>query len=128
MVMSFILERVWEEQENGSRMSQGQYLEHLDNVKETPTYFNEPLFFFHFDGHLFFQDIGARGAKVLCKVLHQDNADIDITKAVLETLTVLCQPEAVTVYKSPLIHARGRFTLCHQTIKPMANHNLARNL
>ncbi|KAF9153556.1 hypothetical protein BG015_003141 [Linnemannia schmuckeri] len=40
------------------------------------------------------RDIGARGARVLCKVLHQDNADIDITKAVLETLTVLCQPES----------------------------------
>ena len=93
------------------------------------TYFNEPLFFFFPFWWLFlFQDIGARGAKVLCKVLHQDNADIDITKAVLETLTVLCQPESVTAYKSPLIHARGCLTLCHQIVKLMANHKLARNL
>lgn len=54
------------------------------------------LSFFSFLVAIVFQDIGARGAKVLCKVLHQDNADIDITKAVLETLTVLCQPESVT--------------------------------
>ncbi|KAF9928458.1 hypothetical protein FBU30_002360 [Linnemannia zychae] len=40
------------------------------------------------------RDIGSRGAKVLCKVLHQDSADLDIGKAVLETLTVLCQPES----------------------------------
>ncbi|KAF9355529.1 hypothetical protein BGX26_006435 [Mortierella sp. AD094] len=31
---------------------------------------------------------------VLCKVLRQDSMDIDISKAVLETLTVLCQADA----------------------------------
>ncbi|KAF9562533.1 hypothetical protein EC968_005203 [Mortierella alpina] len=40
------------------------------------------------------RDIGTRGVLVLCKVLQQDAMDIDICKAVLETLTVLCQAEA----------------------------------
>ncbi|KAI1309964.1 hypothetical protein EDD11_003944 [Mortierella claussenii] len=40
------------------------------------------------------RDIGSRGVLVLCKVLQQDTMDIDICKAVLETLTVLCQPDA----------------------------------
>ncbi|KAG9323471.1 hypothetical protein KVV02_007796 [Mortierella alpina] len=39
------------------------------------------------------RDIGTRGVLVLCKVLQQDAMDIDICKAVLETLTVLCQAE-----------------------------------
>ncbi|KAF8980053.1 hypothetical protein BGZ46_004681 [Entomortierella lignicola] len=40
------------------------------------------------------RDIGSRGVSVLCKVLRQDFMDIDISKAVLETLTVLCQGDA----------------------------------
>ncbi|KAG0204277.1 hypothetical protein BGX28_003737 [Mortierella sp. GBA30] len=39
------------------------------------------------------RDIGTRGVLVLCKVLRQDSMDIDICKAVLETLTVLCQAD-----------------------------------
>ncbi|KAG0318818.1 hypothetical protein BGZ99_005440 [Dissophora globulifera] len=39
------------------------------------------------------RDIGSRGVSVLCKVLRQDSMDLDITKAVLETLTVLCQAD-----------------------------------
>ncbi|KAG0091314.1 hypothetical protein BGZ92_000973 [Podila epicladia] len=39
------------------------------------------------------RDIGARGVKVLCKVLQQDYMDIDICKAVLEVLTILCQAD-----------------------------------
>ncbi|KAF9116419.1 hypothetical protein BGX27_002778 [Mortierella sp. AM989] len=39
-------------------------------------------------------DIGSRGVLVLCKVLQQDSMDVDISKAVLETLTVLCQADA----------------------------------
>ncbi|KAF9311270.1 hypothetical protein BG003_007586 [Podila horticola] len=38
-------------------------------------------------------DIGARGVKVLCKVLQQDYMDVDICKAVLEILTILCQAD-----------------------------------
>ncbi|KAF9185570.1 hypothetical protein BGZ51_002554 [Haplosporangium sp. Z 767] len=40
------------------------------------------------------RDIGTRGVLVLCKVLRQDSMDIDICKAVLETLTVLCQADS----------------------------------
>ncbi|KAI7816738.1 p115 like vesicle tethering protein [Gamsiella multidivaricata] len=40
------------------------------------------------------RDIATRGVLVLCKVLRQDSMDIDISKAVLETLTVLCQPDS----------------------------------
>ncbi|KAF9999123.1 hypothetical protein BGZ79_007255 [Entomortierella chlamydospora] len=39
------------------------------------------------------RDIGSRGVLVLCKVLRQDFMDVDISKAVLETLTVLCQAD-----------------------------------
>ncbi|KAG0039362.1 hypothetical protein BGZ82_008584 [Podila clonocystis] len=39
------------------------------------------------------RDIGARGVKVLCKVLQQDYMDVDICKAVLEILTILCQAD-----------------------------------
>jgi hypothetical protein len=41
------------------------------------------------------QDISVRGVKVLCKVLRQDSMDIDISKAVLESLTILCQADTV---------------------------------
>ncbi|KAF9389464.1 hypothetical protein CPB97_011308 [Podila verticillata] len=39
------------------------------------------------------RDIGTRGVKVLCKVLQQDYVDVDICKAVLEILTILCQAD-----------------------------------
>ncbi|KAG0342041.1 hypothetical protein BG004_005776 [Podila humilis] len=39
------------------------------------------------------RDIGARGVKVLSKVLKQDYMDVDICKAVLEILTILCQAD-----------------------------------
>ncbi|KAF9377653.1 hypothetical protein CPC16_011732 [Podila verticillata] len=39
------------------------------------------------------RDIGTRGVKVLCKVLQQDYMDVDICKAVLEILTILCQAD-----------------------------------
>ncbi|KAG0264582.1 hypothetical protein BG011_006568 [Mortierella polycephala] len=42
----------------------------------------------------FKRDIGTRGVLVLCKVLRQDSMDIDICKAVLEALTVLCQADS----------------------------------
>ncbi|ORZ13357.1 p115 like vesicle tethering protein [Lobosporangium transversale] len=39
------------------------------------------------------RDVGTRGVLVLCNMLRRDSMDIDICKAVLETLTVLCQPD-----------------------------------
>ncbi|KAF9586489.1 hypothetical protein BGW38_003820 [Lunasporangiospora selenospora] len=40
------------------------------------------------------RDIGSRGVNVLSKVLRQDSMDLEICKAVLETLAILCQTDA----------------------------------
>ncbi|KAI8345867.1 p115 like vesicle tethering protein [Mortierella sp. GBAus27b] len=40
------------------------------------------------------KDIGTRGVAVLTKVLQQDSMDVDISTAVLETLTILCHADS----------------------------------
>jgi len=41
------------------------------------------------------KDVGIKGMSVLIDILNQDIMDTEITKAVLEALTILCTPEVI---------------------------------